>query len=41
MSSIVDFTFLVEDAPIEFLVNENSFELFEGNKKVAFGVIFE
>ncbi len=39
MNSIVDFAFLVEDAPTEYLVNGNKFELFEGNKKVAFGVI--
>lgn len=41
MNSIVDFAFLVEDAPMELLVNGNKFNLFEGNKKVAFGVILE
>lgn len=41
MRSIVDFAFLVEDAPTEFLVDGNKFELYEGNKKVAFGVILE
>lgn len=41
MNSIVDFAFLVEEAPTEFLTNGNKFKLFEGNKKVAFGVIIE
>lgn len=41
MNSIVDFAFLVEDAPMGYLVKGNEFELFEGNKKVAFGIIVE
>lgn len=41
MNSIVDFTFLVEDAPMDYLVKGNKFELFEGNKKVASGKIIE
>lgn len=41
MNSIVDFAFLAEDAPIELLVDGNRFELFEGNKKVAFGIILK
>lgn len=41
MNSIVDFTFLVDDAPMSYLVKGNKFELFEGNKKVAFGIIIE
>lgn len=40
-SSIVEFTFLSEDAPMDYLVKGNEFELFEGNKKVASGVIIE
>ena len=41
LRSIVEFTFLSEDAPINCLVKRNQFELFEGNKKVASGVIIE
>lgn len=40
-SAIVDFTFLSEYAPIDYLVKGNQFELFEGNKKVAVGIIVE
>jgi len=41
LSSIVEFSFLSEDAPMDYLVKGNEFELFEGNKKVASGVIIE
>jgi hypothetical protein len=40
-STIVEFAFLFEDAPMDYLVKGNQFELFEGNKKVASGVIIE
>lgn len=39
LNSIVDFAFLSEEAPISYLIHGNAFELFEGNKKVAFGKI--
>lgn len=41
MNSIVDFTFLAENAPMDYLVKGNKFEIFEGNKKVAFGIVIE
>lgn len=41
MNSIVDFTFLVENAPMSYLASGNKFKLFEGNKKVALGIIIE
>lgn len=38
-TSVVDFSFLAEDAPYEYLSIGNEFKLLEGNKKTAIGII--
>lgn len=38
-TSYINFCFLSEEAPKEILVSGLEFELFEGNRKVAYGII--
>jgi len=39
--SVVDLTFLLDNAPFELLQKDVAFRLFEGNKLVANGVVVE